>query len=167
MFEINPEIFDKHRDRITYQISLDGNFSAMKDRVGHDFNPRKGIFESFLMFNKIVQNCKDALGYFGEEKFFTQTTITQDTCTELYESLRFIIDNIGNKNINVTFDFNGDWTDTDIALIRNSLTMIYEYKKKNNLNFRINVIDDCSLFQTDKSVICPAVKYTCAINNMG
>lgn len=106
------------RENFHIQISLDGNYSSMQQRVGKNYE----------MFEKIVANTKRygkvAKYPDGVSKMTFHITVTRDNINSLYENVLFLLNLDLALNINTTPDFNEEWDDADSFMYANQLSMI-------------------------------------------
>lgn len=129
------------RERTWLQISLDGKYETMKERLGEN----KELFDLII---KNIEQYKTLKNHQSENNILNfHITLTTENLKYLYENIIFLLNLDFSHKINITPDFKGKWSKTDLFIYENQMNLIIDYieKKYKNNNKQIPYINLLSL----------------------
>ena len=94
-------------------------------------------------FNIVQKNAKMVLKSFNEA--IAMTVVTKNNLSNLSNNVRYLIDDIGFKCVNLLFDYSQEWTDEDLTEIKKQYTQVAEFyadKILQEYDIEIPVIDN-------------------------
>lgn len=145
----------KKRENVIVQVSLDGNYASMKNRV-----------DTYEQFQTIVNNSKRYSNFLGKDKLFYHITVTKNNIQNLYESVVFLLGLKTTLNINLTVNINEKYDEIDAIHYRNQLSLIKEYMLKCDEEPIIRPFNSHNAF-FKTSTLCGAIDASININSKG
>ena len=122
----------KSRGNVSVQVSLDGTFTTMHERIG----------DNYSLFEKIIHNSRryaDAVKDNGAMAF--HSTKTKNTVGNIYENIMFLLSLKITHWINTTTDFNSPWDEQDLFLYETQFMMLADHISKNPIQGQIKTLE--------------------------
>lgn len=136
----------KKRGNVSIQVSLDGTFTTMYERIG----------DNYELFNRIIENAKRYKAALEDNGYMAfHSTITKSTIGSIYENIMFLLNLNITHWINTTTDFNGLWDEQDYFLYETQYMMVADYIAKNPIQGQIRTLE-CTESATKYQYGCPA-----------
>lgn len=146
------------RKNVSVQVSLDGTFTTMYERIQ----------DNEALFNQIIENAykyRDALEKSNGMMSF-HTTVTKSNIGSLYENVMFLLGLNITHWINSTTDFSAQWTKQDYFLYETQFMMISDYIKENPIQGQVRSLH-CQEVDSKYQYGCPAGVACSLINAEG
>lgn len=153
----------RYRPTSIVQVSIDGKYQSMQDRVGNNENLFRDILRNAEQYANILDRPS------GNKMVF-HITLTKKNMKYLYENIKFLLDLHLTHQVNITSDFNADWDEKDYFLYSSQMNLVMkymgEYQKQYNIMPIISTVNP-EVTASKMPNGCPAGTYNIIINSAG